>query len=513
MALCASGAEGFAFPRRPLPSSSSSSATAVRSLPPLRASDGDGDGPSAAGPSLYEILRASPTDSQAEIRRKYTAAARLTHPDSRKPGASTEGLPEFSDIAEAYRILSDPKARLRYDRSRAASSVKDTVGSLLDMGIQAAAPFLFKTGPEQVSRGASDLGNALQDAGTRLERTRAVVDLRGRGGAAAKAAARAERRAAQLRERLGMDRTSPALRPGGRGEGEQLTAAQARRIAAGFAYVEKDEGGGGLPAECGARVDELARAEVEALEALREAQAIERETAAQERALEAQTRKEGAVEGRIEDGRRKLEEVRAAYSEWSETWSEAERAGVGAARDLAKADEAVERARAEEEAAKVRFEEARRVLDEARARRAGCDKDRAIVVKQEREVARQLGLAGKKIDATGAEEERVVLAIEDAMEALEEARAGREEGTKALKAAAAKGRNEGARVDRLETALAKQRDVTVRALIQTESLNISRENSYLKDEIRRLEEEAAELAKEAEALKAEADEIERAGEE
>jgi hypothetical protein len=66
--------------------------------------------------SLYEILGASPTDSRSDLKRKYVALAKQTHPDAIRGSSAIEATHDFSEIAAAYRTLSDPKQRKRYDR-------------------------------------------------------------------------------------------------------------------------------------------------------------------------------------------------------------------------------------------------------------------------------------------------------------------------------------------------------------------------------------------------------------
>lgn len=61
--------------------------------------------------SLYDSLGISPTADAAEIKRAHRKAVRKTHPDSGGDPA------EFHKVQRAYLVLSDPKARDRYDRT------------------------------------------------------------------------------------------------------------------------------------------------------------------------------------------------------------------------------------------------------------------------------------------------------------------------------------------------------------------------------------------------------------
>lgn len=62
---------------------------------------------------LYKRLGVSPKATPKEIRSAYRRRARDNHPDvSRSPDAAAE----FAKLSEAYKILSDPERRARYDR-------------------------------------------------------------------------------------------------------------------------------------------------------------------------------------------------------------------------------------------------------------------------------------------------------------------------------------------------------------------------------------------------------------
>src|SRR5262245_56710415 len=63
---------------------------------------------------LYEVLGVAPTATTAELRRAYRTLALQHHPDRAGP----QSAPRFAQIAEAYRMLSDPTARTAYDAHR-----------------------------------------------------------------------------------------------------------------------------------------------------------------------------------------------------------------------------------------------------------------------------------------------------------------------------------------------------------------------------------------------------------
>jgi len=76
-------------------------------------------------PDLYQLLGVDPCASSAEITRAYRRLARRHHPDvDTAPGAAQR----FAEITRAYRVLSDPRARARYDASRAPRRTRPPSG-------------------------------------------------------------------------------------------------------------------------------------------------------------------------------------------------------------------------------------------------------------------------------------------------------------------------------------------------------------------------------------------------
>jgi len=80
-----------------------------------RTSMGDTD---RRGPDHYEILRLGSRADYDTIERVYRTLSKRYHPDNEKTGDA--GI--FLRIAEAHRILSDPRQRERYDSERSKSS-------------------------------------------------------------------------------------------------------------------------------------------------------------------------------------------------------------------------------------------------------------------------------------------------------------------------------------------------------------------------------------------------------
>lgn len=64
--------------------------------------------------NYYKILKVSPKATTAEIKSAYRLLARKKHPDVNE--GSESSAREFSIIAKAYRVLSDPQERAFYDR-------------------------------------------------------------------------------------------------------------------------------------------------------------------------------------------------------------------------------------------------------------------------------------------------------------------------------------------------------------------------------------------------------------
>lgn len=64
----------------------------------------------------YEILGVAENASQDEIKKAYRKLAKKHHPDANPDDPETEE--RFKEISEAYRVLSDPERRQKYDRMR-----------------------------------------------------------------------------------------------------------------------------------------------------------------------------------------------------------------------------------------------------------------------------------------------------------------------------------------------------------------------------------------------------------
>ena len=73
--------------------------------------------------NLYDVLGANQSMSRQDIKRLYITLAKEYHPDSAGP----EYVDRFDEIARAWDVLSDKKARLAYDRELAAEAFKEDI--------------------------------------------------------------------------------------------------------------------------------------------------------------------------------------------------------------------------------------------------------------------------------------------------------------------------------------------------------------------------------------------------
>ncbi|NWT73820.1 DJC24 protein, partial [Prunella himalayana] len=63
----------------------------------------------------YKVLGAKPSDSQAELRRKYQRLALLYHPDKQAAAAAQERVQRFLEIQQAWNVLGNEETKRDYD--------------------------------------------------------------------------------------------------------------------------------------------------------------------------------------------------------------------------------------------------------------------------------------------------------------------------------------------------------------------------------------------------------------
>ena len=62
-------------------------------------------------PDYYEVLQVSPRADQDTIERVFRHLAKRLHPDNHESGSADR----FTELMDAFRVLSDPEQRARYD--------------------------------------------------------------------------------------------------------------------------------------------------------------------------------------------------------------------------------------------------------------------------------------------------------------------------------------------------------------------------------------------------------------
>ena len=139
--------------------------------------------------SLYEVLRASPNATRQELKFQYLTLARETHPDA-LIGSNSSATPldasSFSEVAEAWKILSNPKNRRRYDRSLQnealagdiediAVMVSEQAGpSVMKIFEKVAVPFLRRTAVTAVASISAAAQDLIREDGTKVDVWHAV---------------------------------------------------------------------------------------------------------------------------------------------------------------------------------------------------------------------------------------------------------------------------------------------------------------------------------------------------
>lgn len=103
----------------------------------LFSSIGDGD---KKGLTLYQILNSNPDDSRSEIKKNYIKLVRTSHPDALLGKSNESTDEEFRRITDAWKSLSDPLTRKRYDRTLRAQKFTEEVENVMGNMVDIAGP-------------------------------------------------------------------------------------------------------------------------------------------------------------------------------------------------------------------------------------------------------------------------------------------------------------------------------------------------------------------------------------
>jgi curved DNA-binding protein CbpA len=181
--------------------------------------------------TLYDILNASPTDSLMEMKQKYRALVRQTHPDaipieSEKEQAATR----FAEIAAAWNILSNPKERMRYDRTIKAKEFTNNVEDILEGGFRAAFETAYQT-----AGGIKSVGEQLDQVrvgtGQRFEKARKIAEYVAKSQSLQRKSVRESARQEELQRRLASrERRHQLLERQQQSQAQKLTSNTANQV-------------------------------------------------------------------------------------------------------------------------------------------------------------------------------------------------------------------------------------------------------------------------------------------
>lgn len=263
--------------------------------------------------TLYDLLEASPEDTAAELRRKYTRLARQKHPDAiagrnkgdRNGEQQKQSGADFAEITAAWSVLSNPKERRKYDRSLKAEKIGSMFETLFDAGIRNAVPIIKKTG--------TAAGNAMDrvQMESKLRSIEARIDRERTRGLDAK------KRASELpSNRLKALKKTPFTK---------LTSAEALRFLEQFQSINnkvasslsKEElatatpkgGGKSMGDSLKKEIQKLAEIEVEERKQQRELNSRQRDSSAAERKVENAVTAEKRAAQTVEEAKQRLKDA------------------------------------------------------------------------------------------------------------------------------------------------------------------------------------------------------------
>jgi curved DNA-binding protein CbpA len=132
--------------------------------------------------TLYTLLGASPTATKEALKARYIALVKTLHPDARvgqdddDDDLVEDSYADLSDINAAWQVLSDPKGRLRYDRTLKAKQVTEDLERFVEVGFKAAIPFLRKTADTTVAA-AKTSSKVINKGAAKAKRAMEVFDV------------------------------------------------------------------------------------------------------------------------------------------------------------------------------------------------------------------------------------------------------------------------------------------------------------------------------------------------
>jgi DnaJ-class molecular chaperone len=92
---------------------------------------------SATQLDYYKILGVSYQASPTEIKRAYRAAMKRSHPDRLSPELRADAESRARELNEAFRVLSKPESKQRYDQQLKATMVQEQIMSRYAGGLGA----------------------------------------------------------------------------------------------------------------------------------------------------------------------------------------------------------------------------------------------------------------------------------------------------------------------------------------------------------------------------------------
>jgi curved DNA-binding protein CbpA len=226
------------------------------------------------------------------------------HPDA-NPGIDKTTLTyELSEINAAWQVLSDPKERLRYDRSLQAKEFTQGVETLVGLSIKTAIPFLQKTADTTVA--AVDASSkAAQKGAEQAKMAYNVLQLQQASRSMEQKAAAERARAAKLQKEM---EALPSKRVASLNTGKNvvLTASEAQRLLKAFQVTSP-------PFMLETDMKALGKTEQDHKESTRVQQLAERAAEQAERALERAQQAEKQAVQRLEEAQKALVQAQAAH--------------------------------------------------------------------------------------------------------------------------------------------------------------------------------------------------------